>query len=161
MLLILACSPCSYRCEYQTEYTLRSNIKRRIGKKGVISEQMKAFEVPLRRVVDMEVMNVDPVTGQQTKERVSRVVGLAREEKSRRLVSTPDGDTWIEEVKLVAATRHMEVDLKLWELSNVRSGNGMVRDLETGPQIGAHDSILARWLIPRLKMIRMTLITEM
>ena len=121
----------SYRCEYQTEYMLRSNIKRRIGKKGVMSEQKQTFEVPLRRVVDIEVVNVDPATGQQRKERVSRVVGLAREEKSKRLVSSPEGDYWVEEVKLVPATRPMKVDWKDWELFHVRSKHGIVSDLET------------------------------
>ena len=131
LLLIFAMSHHSCRCEYQTEYVLRSNIKRRIGKKGVMSEQKQTFEVPLRRVIDIEVVNVDPVTGQQRKERVSRVVGLAREEKTKRLVSSPEGDSWVEEVKLVPATRHMKVDLKEWELFYVRSIHGMVGDLET------------------------------
>ena len=96
-----------------------------------MSEQKQTFEVPLRRVIDIEVVNVDPVTGQQRKERVSRVVGLAREEKTKRLVSSPEGDSWVEEVKLVPATRHMKVDLKEWELFYVRSIHGMVGDLET------------------------------
>ena len=131
LLLIFSMSRHSYRCEYETEYVLRSNIKRRIGKKGVISEQKQTFDVPLRRVVDFEVVNVDPATGQQRKERVSRVMGLAREEKSKRLVSSPKGDTWVEEVKLVPATRPMKVNLKYWELFQVRSDRGRVGNLET------------------------------
>ena len=150
----------SYRCEYETEYVLRSSIKRRIGKKGVVLEQKQTFEVPLRRVVDIEIVNVDPATGQQRKERVSRVVGLAREEKTKRLVSSPEGDTWVEEVKLVPATRPMKVDSKYLELFNVRSEHGMVGDLETVSQCGVHSSTLDRAIIIHLKNRRTTLIPE-
>jgi len=76
----------------------------RIRKKSVTSVQMEKFEVPLRHIIDVEVIKVDPATGQQTKEQVSWVVRLAREEEHKWLVSSPDGDTWIEEVKVVPAT---------------------------------------------------------
>ena len=125
-----------------------------------MSEQKQTFEVPLRHVVDFEVVNVDPTTGQQRKERVSRVVGLAREEKSRRLVSSPEGDSWVEEVKLVPATRHMQVDLRGWELDYVRSKHGIVGDLEAGSYYGAHNGTLARTIIVHLKKLWMTLMPE-
>ena len=125
-LLRLARSRHLYRCEYQTEYVLWSNVKRGIGRKGATSNQMETFEGPLRRMIDVKIVKVDPATGQQKKEGVSRVVGLAKEEKSKRLMSSPDGDIWIEEVNIVPATRPMKIDLRSRALLNVRSENGDV-----------------------------------
>lgn len=89
------------------------------------SDQMETFERPLRRIIDVEIVKVDPTTARQKKERVSRVVGLAKEEKSKRLVSSSDGDVWIE-VNIIPATRPMKIDLRSCALFNTRRKNGDV-----------------------------------
>ena len=71
-------------------------------------------------------MKFDPVTGKKQKEKTTRVVEFARAEPIRRLVSSEQGESWVDETKWVPLTRKMGVDIEKWKQLNMRSQDGFV-----------------------------------
>lgn len=97
--------------------------------KGWTNVQAPAFEVPIRDIVLTETTKVDPISGRKTKEHLARLVGFAKEVRSRKLVPSAVGEHWVDTVELVPITHHMEANMQVFSENLKKSKEGYVSTL--------------------------------